>query len=37
LAITSLLAMMKQDWPLAVVLLDELIEIQGANTPPLPM
>jgi hypothetical protein len=34
LAITSLLAMMNQDWPLAVELLDELIEIQGANTPP---
>jgi hypothetical protein len=34
LAITSLLAMMNQDWPLAVELIDELIEIQGANTPP---
>ena len=34
LAITSLLAMMNQDWPLAVELMDELMEIQGANTPP---
>lgn len=34
LAITSLLAMMNQDWPLAVELMDELVEIQGANTPP---
>ncbi len=34
LAITSLLAMMNQDWPLAVELIDELIETQGANTPP---
>lgn len=33
LAITSLLAMMNQDWPLAVELMDELVEIQGANTP----
>jgi hypothetical protein len=32
LAITSLLAMMNQDWPLAVELMDELVEIQGANT-----
>jgi hypothetical protein len=29
LAITSLLAMMNQDWPLAVELMDELMEIQG--------
>ncbi len=34
LAITSLLAMMNEDWPLAVELMDELMEIQGANTPP---
>jgi hypothetical protein len=34
LAITSLLAMMNQDWPLAVELMDELVDIQGANTPP---
>ena len=34
LAITSLLAMMNEDWPLAVELMDELIEIQGGNTPP---
>ncbi len=34
LAITSLMAMLNQDWPLAVELIDELIEIQGANTPP---
>ena len=34
LAITSLLAMMNQDWPLAVELMDELMAIQGANTPP---
>lgn len=34
LAITSLLAMMNQDWSLAVELIDELVEIQGANTPP---
>jgi hypothetical protein len=34
LAITSLLAMMNQDWPLAVELIDELVEIQGAATPP---
>jgi hypothetical protein len=33
LAITSLLAMMNQDWSLAVELMDELVEIQGANTP----
>ena len=34
LAITSLLAMMNEDWPLAVELMDELMEIQGSNTPP---
>ena len=34
LAITSLLAMMNEDWPLAVELMDELMEIQGGNTPP---
>jgi uncharacterized protein HemY len=34
LAITSLLAMMNQDWPLAVELIDELMAIQGQNTPP---
>jgi hypothetical protein len=34
LAITSLLAMMNQDWPLAVELIHELVEIQGATTPP---
>ena len=34
LAITSLLAMMNQDWPLAVELIDELMQIQGATTPP---
>jgi hypothetical protein len=34
LAITSLLAMMNQDWSLAVELMDELVEIQGAATPP---
>jgi hypothetical protein len=34
LAITSLLAMMNQDWPLAVELIDELMQIQGAATPP---
>ena len=34
LAITGLLAMMNQDWPLAVELIDELMAIQGANTPP---
>ncbi len=34
LAITSLLAMMNQDWPLAVELTDELVESQGATTPP---
>ncbi len=34
LAITSLLAMMNQDWPLAVELIDDLMAIQGKNTPP---
>jgi hypothetical protein len=34
LAITSLLAMMNQDWPLAVELMDELMQIQGVATPP---
>jgi len=34
LAITSLLAMMNQDWQLAVELIDELVQIQGATTPP---
>lgn len=34
LAITSLLAMMNQDWPLAVGLMEELMQIQGANTQP---
>jgi hypothetical protein len=34
LAITGLLALMNQDWPLAVELLGELMEIQGSNTPP---
>ncbi len=31
LAITSLLAMMNQDWPLAVELMDELMQVQGAS------
>ena len=34
LAICSLLAMMNQDWPLAVELIEELVDIQGATTPP---
>ena len=34
LAITSLLAMMNQDWPLAVELMDELVEIQGGKAQP---
>jgi hypothetical protein len=33
LAITSLLAIMNQDWTLAVELMDELLEIQAGNTP----
>jgi len=34
LAITSLLAMMNQDWPLAVELMDDLLEVQGGNAQP---
>lgn len=34
LAITSLLAMMNQDWQLAIELLDELLETQGDKAPP---
>lgn len=34
LAITSLLAMMNQDWPLAVELLEDLMKVQGGTTPP---
>jgi len=34
LAITSLLAMMNQDWPQAVELMEELIQLQGDTTPP---
>ena len=34
LAITSLLAMMNQDWPLAVELMEELTQVQGSTTPP---
>lgn len=34
LAITSLLAMMNQDWPQAVELMEELIQVQGDTTPP---
>ena len=34
LAIAGLLAMMNQDWPLAVELIDDLMAIQGQNTPP---
>ena len=34
LAITSLLAMMNQDWPLAVELLEDLKKVQGDTTPP---
>lgn len=33
LAITGLLCMMNQDWPLAVELIGELMEIQGDKTP----
>jgi len=33
LAITSLLAMMNQDWPLAVELLEDLKKVQGDTTP----
>jgi len=32
LAINGLLALMQQDWPLAVEYLEELMEIQGVNT-----
>ena len=32
LAINGLLALMQQDWPLAVDFLQELMDIQGANT-----
>ena len=34
LAITSLLAMMNQDWPLAVELMDDLMEVQGGKAQP---
>ena len=34
LAITSLLAMMNQDWPLAVELMDDLMEVQGGQAQP---
>jgi hypothetical protein len=34
LAITGLLSMMNQDWPLAVELMGELLEIQGNNAQP---
>ena len=34
LAINSLLAMMNEDWPMAVEFMDELMEVQGTNTPP---
>jgi hypothetical protein len=34
LAITSLLAMMNQDWQLAVELMDELMEVQGGKAQP---
>lgn len=33
LAITSLLAMMNQDWQLAIELIEELMDIQGDDTP----
>ena len=33
LAITGLLSMMNQDWPLAVELIGELMDIQGDKTP----
>jgi hypothetical protein len=33
LAITSLLAIMNQDWALAVELMEELFEVQAGNTP----
>ena len=34
LAISGLLAMINQDWQLAVELIEELVEIQGDKTPP---
>lgn len=34
LAITSLLAMMNQDWQLAVELMDDLLEVQGGSVQP---
>ena len=34
LAICSLLAMMNQDWPVAVELMEELVDLQGETTPP---
>jgi hypothetical protein len=34
LAIAGLLSIMNQDWPMAVELIDELMEIQGDKTPP---
>jgi hypothetical protein len=34
LAINSLLAMMNQDWQLAVELLEDLMKVQGDTTPP---
>jgi hypothetical protein len=34
LAITSLLAMMNQDWPLAVELMDELFDVQNGKAQP---
>ena len=34
LAITILLAIINKDWPLAFELIDELMEIQAASTPP---
>jgi hypothetical protein len=33
LAITSLLAMMNQDWNLAIELMEELLQVQNGNTP----
>ncbi len=34
LAICSLLAMMNEDWPIAIEHMDELMEVQGGNAPP---
>ena len=34
LAISSLLAMISQDWPLAVEMMEELVQIQGDTVPP---